>query len=239
MIAGEMDLRTPVETARSASADWPRAQVLTIPDTGHSTLTADFSNCASNAAGRFLRGQAVAARCPRRTEFIPIPPAPLSLGDLRAARGVPGRRGRAISAAELTIFDVTVEFLSTVLAAQDLNLRGGGLRGGRWTLNLNASRPVLRLYSVEYLPGVRVSGSVSRIGTRRERATLRLSGPRTPDGVLRAGRRFIVGTLDGQRVRARLPGASASAASAAPASRAERARMLRLARRLAERPRLR
>jgi len=240
MLSGQMDLRTPVESARSAAADWPHAQVLTIPGTGHSTLTADLSRCTRNAAARFFRGQSVPARCQRGAALVfPFPPPPLSLGDLRAVKGVPGTRGRAISAAQLTLFDVTVELLSTVLAAPDLALRGGGLRGGHWTVDLDEERPVLRLYGVEYLPGVRVSGAVRGIGMRRERSDLRLSGPRTPDGVLRIERNWITGRLDGKPIRARVPGSrsSASTAAAGPRSPVARAQLLRLARRLAERPR--
>ena len=148
-----------------------------------------------------------------RQLFFALPPAPRSLNDLRAAEGVSGRRGQAINAAQLTLFDVTLEFVSTVLAAENLDLHGGGLRGGRWSLNLNARDPVLRLDQVEYLPGVRVTGTLRKVGTRREHATLRLSGPRTPDGLLRIGPKWITGRLDGKRVRSRVPGASASAAA--------------------------
>jgi pimeloyl-ACP methyl ester carboxylesterase len=235
MLSGQMDLRTPVEGARRAAARWPHAQVLTVPSTGHSVLTADYSRCTHTAAVRFFRGQAVAARCPRGAQlFFALPPAPRSLNDLRAAQGVPGRRGQAINAAQLTLFDVTIEFVSTVLAAENLDLHGGGLRGGRWSLNLNARDPVLRLDQVEYLPGVRITGTLRKVGTRREHATLRLSGPRTPHGLLRIGSKWITGRLDGKRVRSRVPGASASAAAAG--SRVTRAQLLQVARRLAHRP---
>jgi pimeloyl-ACP methyl ester carboxylesterase len=237
MLAGQMDLRTPVETARSAAADWPRAQVLTIPNTGHSALTADFSNCARRAAGAFMRGDRVPPRCSGGSSpFLAFPPAPLSLDELRAARGVPGVRGRAISAVELTLFDVTVEFLSSLLAGDSLAVRGGGLRGGRWSLDLNMRRPTLELHAVEYLPGVRVSGEVRALGTRRQRALLTVSGPRTPDGVLRIGREVISGELGGERVRTRAPGAASAAAAGSAVTGAE---LTRLARRLAERPLLR
>jgi pimeloyl-ACP methyl ester carboxylesterase len=97
MLSGEMDLRTPNETARGAAADWPHAQVLTIPNTGHSVLTADFSSCSTAAARRFLRGQSVPARCRGGGVqlFYALPPAPLSLRELRAA---PGVRGPAVGA---------------------------------------------------------------------------------------------------------------------------------------------
>ena len=92
MLSGQMDLRTPVEGARRAAARWPHAQVLTVPSTGHSVLTADYSRCTHTAAVRFFRGQAVAARCPRGAQlFFALPPAPRSLNDLRARR----RRARA------------------------------------------------------------------------------------------------------------------------------------------------
>jgi hypothetical protein len=237
MLSGQMDLRTPNETARSAAADWPHAQVLTIPHTGHSVLSADFSPCSRTAARRFLRGQTVPARCPRTPAFFfALPPAPLSLDQLRPVRGVPGRRGEAISAAELTLFDITLDFLSAALAGNSLDLHGGGLRGGRWTLNLNERHPVLRLYRVEYMPGVRISGTLRHVGTRRERSVLRLSGPGTPDGVVHLGRRWITGRLDGERVRSPVQETTRTAA-ARPGSTLTRARVLSLARRLVHRPR--
>jgi pimeloyl-ACP methyl ester carboxylesterase len=238
MLSGQMDLRTPVEGAERAASRWPHAQVLTIPSTGHSVLTADFSKCTHNAAVRFLRGQTVAARCPRKGSplFFAIAPPPRSLGQLRAAQGVPGRRGQAINAAELTLLDVEIEFLSSLFATESLNIHGGGLRGGRWSFNLNERDPVLRLYGVEFLPGVRVTGVLRKFGTRHERAILRLSGPRTPGGVIRIGLKRISGRLGGKRVRSRLDVASASRASAGSAL--THAQMLHLARRLAQRPRI-
>jgi hypothetical protein len=236
MLSGQMDLRTPNETARSAAADWPHAQVLSVPNTGHSVITADFSNCARQAARRFLRGQAVPASCRGGSSpFFALPPAPLSLNELRPARGVQGVRGRAINAVELTLFDVTVEYLSSALSGQTLDLRGGGLRGGRWSLNLNARKPVLRLKGIEYMPGVRVSGEVRRVGSRREHAILRVYGPRTPDGLLVIGPKRITGRLGGKVVVAPAPNLTASAATA-DVSRED---LLEIARRLARRPRMR
>lgn len=237
MLAGQMDLRTPVETARSAAADWPDAQVLTIPDTGHSVLTADYSGCAIRAARRFFRSQTVASRCRRSARyFYALSPAPRSLSDLRAARGVPGRRGRAVNAVEATLFDVTVQLVSSLLTASDLHLRGGGLRGGRWSIDLTKSRWVLRLKRVEYVPGVFVSGLQRDLGRRGERAVMRLSGPRTPDGVVRIGQKWISGRLDGKSFRTRVSGSGASTAAAG--ATVTREQLLRLARRFAKRPRI-
>jgi pimeloyl-ACP methyl ester carboxylesterase len=214
MLSGEDDLRTPNETARSAAADWPNAQVVVVPNTGHSTLTADLSNCVSRAVRNFFRGTAVPARCRRNAALLPaLPPAPLSLRQLRSVPGVPGVRGAAINAAELTLFDVTLEFLSTLISADQDTVRGGGLRGGHWALKLGKKAGRLTLDDVEYMPGIRVSGKITELGTRKERAVLHLSGPSTPDGELRFGRRFIEGRLDGKHVRSKLPGSSIATAA--------------------------
>ena len=240
MLSGEMDLRTPVEAAASAAADWPKAQRLTVPNTGHSVMTADFSGCAQSAVRLFFRGAAAPERCRRRGQALipPLPPAPLSLGQLRPAPGASGDRGRAISAVELTLLDVTLEFLSAGLTAAALDLRGGGLRGGWWSLNQGARRPTLRLRQVEYLPGVRVSGAVLNFGGRTERARLRVEGPGAPNGVLAIERGRITGRLGGRPVSAKVPGAGAARASRAAWS-TSRAELVRLGRRLARRPRLR
>jgi pimeloyl-ACP methyl ester carboxylesterase len=237
MLSGQMDLRTPVETARSAASDWPHAQVLTIPDTGHSVLTADYSGCATRAAARFLRGQAVARRCTRAARyFYALPPAPRALSDLRAARGVPGRLGRAINAAQATLFDVTVQLVSSLLTARDLHLRGGGLRGGRWSIDLSGRRPVLRLTRVEFIPGVFVSGTERDLGRRGALSVLHLSGPGTPDGVVRIGKKRISGRLGGKPFSTRVPGSQASAAGAG--ATVTREQLLRLVPRFEQRPRI-
>ena len=137
LLKGEDDLRTPNEGARSAAADWPHAQVLVVPNTGHSVLTADLTNCTSRAVRNFFRDRpwpppaGAAHRCSGRSRLGAWRCA--SCGSARRARG---QRGEAINALELTLFDVTVEFLSTLISANDNTVHGGGLRGGRWALKL-------------------------------------------------------------------------------------------------------
>jgi hypothetical protein len=150
---------------------------------------------------------------------------------------VPGARGRAINAVQLTVLDVTLESLSAVFASSKLTLHGGGLRGGRWWISLGGRNPFLRMRRIEYLPGVFLSGTVHRLGTRRELSTLRVSGPRTPDGTLRIGRKTITGVLDGKAVRSRVLGTGAVAAAAGPT--VDREELVRALLRLAKRPRLR
>ena len=220
MLSGEVDLRTPNEGARTAAANWPHAQVLVVPNTGHSTLTTDFSRCSATASRNFLRGRPVAKSCRRGQPFIPaLPPAPLRLSELPTVRGVRGDRGRAIVAAELTVYDVSLEFLENLLSSTSNTLKGAGLRGGTWSLKLTKRSGSLRLRKVEYMPGIFVSGGVAKLGTKKERTVLRLSGPRTPDGTLKVGRKWITGRLGGKKVRSRLPGGSgASVARYGPAA---------------------
>jgi pimeloyl-ACP methyl ester carboxylesterase len=234
MLSGEVDLRTPVETAATAAADWPNAQRLTVPGTGHSTLSADFSGCAQRAAARFMRGQSVASRCRRGEPLIPpLPPAPLGLRELRAAPQVPGERGRTISAVDLTLLDVATEFFSSLFTAPGPVVRGAGLRGGRWELDLRRGRELLRLHSVEFLPGLRLSGTVRRFLSRRPDGRLRVSGPGGAQGVLRWTPSLIEGRLDGRRVESRPRGAAATAAGTATGL--TRAQVLRVGRAMAQR----
>jgi hypothetical protein len=237
MLSGEVDLRTPVETAISAAAGWPRAQRLTVPGTGHSTLSADYSGCAQRAAARFLRGQSVATRCRRGQPLVPpLPPAPLSLRELRPAPQVAGERGRTMSAVDLTLLDVATEFFTSLFTSTGPVVRGGGLRGGRWELDVRAGRELLRLHAVEYLPGLRLSGTVSRFLSRRPVGRLRVSGSAGAEGFLRWTPRLIEGELDGKQVRSQPRGAAAGiAAAAGPAAWPTHAQVLRAGQRLAER----
>ncbi|HEY8582625.1 MAG TPA: alpha/beta fold hydrolase [Capillimicrobium sp.] len=60
-LAGTWDLSTPVEDARREVARTPGAQLMVIPEGGHSTLTA--LACARTAARRFLRGRPTGDPC--------------------------------------------------------------------------------------------------------------------------------------------------------------------------------
>jgi pimeloyl-ACP methyl ester carboxylesterase len=209
MLSGEVDLRTPLEEARHAAQDWPHAQVLMVPDTGHSTMTTDFADCSTTATRRFLRGQSVAASCRRGEPFLrALAPSPLRLSQLPRAEGVRGVRGRAVVAAELTLFDVSLEFIESLLSSNANTLEGAGLRGGTWELKLTGKSGSLRLRKVEYMPGIYVSGGLVHLGTKKEAIVLHLSGPRTPDGTLHMGTKTITGRLGGKKVHSRLTGGS-------------------------------
>ncbi len=199
LLEGEDDLRTPVEGARRVAAQFPQAKLLVAPATGHSVIGADQSGCAERAFASFFRGERVVTRCRRRPrEFLPSPPPPTTLREVAPARGVSGVRGRALTALALTLRDVGEDALTRfILDERDPDLaRGGGLRGGRYRID---GHNRLHLARVVMVPGVRVSGTVSRFGAPRERGRLRLSGPATPDGVLTLRGRRVVGRLGGKR----------------------------------------
>ena len=201
MLSGELDLRTPLETARGALGDWPRARLLVAPNYGHSVLSS-FSACVATAVRRFFRGGRLPARCRgERPLFAPLPPPPTALRQLRSLAGVGGRDGRVVQAVRLTIVDVYEEFFSHLLLGPARRVRGGGLRGGSWSYAAGADR--LRMDDVELVPGLRVSGTVLRFAGRRPRAVLRVSGPATPDGMLVLRNRRVSGRLGGRMVSGR------------------------------------
>ena len=65
MLSGELDLRTPLESARRLAASLPGARVLMERGVGHSVLGADADGCAGPAARAFLLGRTL-PRCARR-----------------------------------------------------------------------------------------------------------------------------------------------------------------------------
>jgi pimeloyl-ACP methyl ester carboxylesterase len=216
LLAGEDDLRTPVESARRVAAQFPRSQLVVAPATGHSALGADRGGCTTRAFGRFFRKQPVPARCRRLPRAFPAtPPPPERLRDVEPLPGVRGLRGRALRALALTLRDVGEDALTEFIVDLDDPdfARGGGLRAGRYRLDGDLT---LHLAGVAFVPGVRVSGRLRNFEGRRQRGRLRLHGPATPDGTLAIRGRRVSGRLGGQRVRTtiRTGGASARAVAA-------------------------
>jgi pimeloyl-ACP methyl ester carboxylesterase len=211
---GEDDLRTPLEDARGVAAQLPHATLLVAPNTGHSALGAG-SRCLGRAFDRFFLGGPLPTFCPRRKrDFPPSPVAPTSLSQLPPARGVGGARGRTLTALAQTLSDVNDDALSSLIANElDPDLaRGGGLRGGSYRLGVSGT---LLLHSVQYVPGVRVSGRVRDFGEHGQHGRLRIAGRGVPDGSLSLRGTRLRGRLGGRRVRARLGVTAAPAVAAA------------------------
>lgn len=70
ILAGLDDLRTPAEDALALATVTPSAQLLPVPDVGHSTLTT--SACARRGFWRFMAGQQV-SQCHRYPKHRPAP----------------------------------------------------------------------------------------------------------------------------------------------------------------------
>jgi pimeloyl-ACP methyl ester carboxylesterase len=187
-IAGEEDLRTPVESARTVVERNPRARLLTVPGTGHSVVSSDDSGCAARAARAFLLGTSGPRTCRGPTPVLPaIGAPPAGLADL--GRGGTRRRNaaRTLRAIDATLDDVT---LALVTGART----GGGLRGGGY--RFGARGVTLRRYA--YVPGVRLDARPRADGSLR----IDVRGGGAAAGTVRvtsSGR--VAGRLGGRRVR--------------------------------------
>ncbi|MGH2979698.1 MAG: alpha/beta fold hydrolase, partial [Solirubrobacterales bacterium] len=158
VLAGENDLRTPLEAARRIAARIQGATLVSVPEMGHSVLSGFPRNCGLRAANDFFADRAVRPCVPRRRTFPPLPPIPRALAQVDPEPQVGGRRGRTISAVGLTLADALDQLLSASLFAGDEQslLRVGGLRAGY----VRAGETTLEMHGVVYVPGVRLRGRI-------------------------------------------------------------------------------
>ena len=152
VLAGEDDLRTPLESAQRIAARIPGATLISVPEMGHSVLDGFPRTCGlrawtTSSADAPLRG------CPpRRREFRPVPHGAALAVRARATAGSAGRAGRTVSAVALTLIDSLDQVFSAALlssADQDV-LHVGGLRAGYARAGLRT----LELHGISYVPGV-------------------------------------------------------------------------------------
>ena len=83
------DLRTPVSWAQRAIVGDPSAQLVRIPNNGHSVIGTDISGCALSLAKRFLIFGGTDGKCRQTAPPIPIAPRPAS--SLNGVKLLPGR----------------------------------------------------------------------------------------------------------------------------------------------------
>jgi pimeloyl-ACP methyl ester carboxylesterase len=204
ILDGELDLRTPVESAQRVAAQLPHSTLLTIPATGHSTLGSDSSSCTIDAISRFLANRSVATKCADPPRAAPAEqPAPLSLAEVKPVSRVPRSVGRVLEAVELTLTDTEDQASTQALLSFNRGdagvVRGGGLRAGKFRVG-NAG---LFMDDIVFVPGVHVSGRLlnraGRIGT------MTVSGSRAVAGtIVYHGRRIVTGRIGGRDFRIRL-----------------------------------
>jgi len=187
ILSGADDLRTPYEQDLTVAAGYSDAQLLQVPDVGHSTVSTDRTGCARKAMIEFLAAGQAPASCPGSSEAQALPLPPSSLGEVPAAASSSHLAGQVAAAATMTLEDLLGQ----------TSFSGGGLRGGYWTLQPNG----LALHGMIDVPGVALSGTI-----RGERDTItahltvrgRLAGELTLHGLTLSGR------VGGSLVHARL-----------------------------------
>jgi hypothetical protein len=219
ILSGADDLRTPTANAREIAAQIPGSHLLVVPNTGHSVLGSDPSDCSHDALEALFAGRpikpctgAIAAAAAPFLHLAPLPPA--RLADVRAAGGNRGRAGRTLEAVVLTVGDFERQLALQVLAelasgsgkgsGGEAALRVGGLRAG-WAAITQAGA---RFSGYSYVPGVTISGKITSSSVE-----LRIGGPAAAHGTLRLGPHgALTGVLGGKRVR--LPKSAGAGASA-------------------------
>lgn len=201
VLSGEDDLRTPTSGAREVAGGIPDAQLLVVPNTGHSVLGADPTPCAHNALKAFFESRDV-KQCGDRTPpplELPTPLPPRSLREVPVATHNRGLPGRTLQATLLTLGDFDRQLLLAVLEnfSEVLfgsgTVRTGGLRAG-WG---GFVRGRIELHGYSYVPGVTVSGKLGSSGA----GTLRIGGRSAAHGTLHiSSHGSLSGVLGGGRV---------------------------------------
>lgn len=205
VLNGKADLRTPLSDAEAVGKRISGSQTVGIPYTGHSVLGSEVSDeeCGKRAIQQFFAGQAVSQCSNTENLFSPVPRQPSSLKSAPRVRGVPGTYGRTLAAVLLTVDDVRRQVIGTSLDLGETPSAVGGLRGGRATVSSSGTQ---RLRSVQYVPKVKVSGTVRANGA----ASLRVSGGGAKSGSvsISSSGNVVSGRLGGKRFRLSFAAAS-------------------------------
>lgn len=215
ILSGADDLRTPTANARQVAAQIPDAQLLVVPNTGHSVLGSDPTNCSEQALQALFAGKSV-RKCTQRKPpslLLPTPLPPRSLQESPLARGDHGAAGHTAGAVVMTLADFDRQITLALLEHPSENLLGvpvsaGGLRAG-WG---GTSGDTMVLHGYSYVPGVTVSGKITASG-----AKLEIGGAKAVHGTIEFNARgTLTGRLAGQRVNVRVPKTSELKAGAIP-----------------------
>lgn len=179
---------------------FPRSTFVEVWNSFHVTALGDFDDCASRIYIRFVAtldpGDTSCAR--RIAEPHLVPAFARSLEDVTPATPAAGDRSRrsdrqVAAAAAATVADVIARWWV------NLDATSVGLHGGRWSYE-GDDPVVFDLDAVEFVPGVKVSGTVRRGSTE---VTARVTA-RVPDGA-RADLRISWSTRE-QQAEATLEG---------------------------------
>jgi pimeloyl-ACP methyl ester carboxylesterase len=197
IISGAEDLRTPTADAQAVATQIPDATLLVVPNTGHSVLGTEPTNCAQNAVNSFFAAtpikQCSATAIPETLRPVPLPPE--SIARLHAAPGTNGLSGRTVRAVLDTLSQSLGIGVDDFLDGSSLTatVRFGGLRAGWGSFSLRG----LELHGYSYVPGVTVSGSFDN--PKAKQYTLTVAGPKAAAGQLTFDTKThtVTGTLGG------------------------------------------
>jgi pimeloyl-ACP methyl ester carboxylesterase len=207
VLDGQADMRTPLEDAQNVAARFPQAQLVAIPHTGHSVVTAEAGTCASSAVTTFLAG-GVAAQCAQSAAEYPVAATPPhSLGEVAAPSRLKGKPGRTLNALAASIVDGRRQIIAEAIELSALPAAVGGLRSGSVKV---ASSKKLVFRNYEFVPGVRISGDYKPSGTSKFRVTGRKAATGTVT-ISKAGR--ATGRLGGKKFKLAPQAGSASVAA--------------------------
>ncbi|MBJ7470085.1 MAG: alpha/beta fold hydrolase [Solirubrobacteraceae bacterium] len=210
LLAGSADLRTPLEDARALAPRLPQAQLVAVPDTGHSVLTSESGTCGKDAVGAFLRGAPVPACKTEANPFAPTGRIPQTLGDVSKARSLPSKPGRTLNVLPAALADIRRQIIGDLIAVGQAPEAVGGLRGGSVRVR-SARRWQLRRY--ELVRGVQISGTYVENGT----STFTFSGSNAAAGTVRVSKSGrATGRLGGSRVNVTPRASAASVDQALP-----------------------
>jgi pimeloyl-ACP methyl ester carboxylesterase len=196
IISGAEDMRTPTADAEAVAHAIPDATLLVVPNTGHSVLGTEPTNCAQDAVNAFFGGAAI-ERCtktaiPATLEPTPVPPR--SLSTLRPAPGTHGRAGKTVRAVLDTLSQSIEIGVDNYLNGSSVTatVRFGGLRAGWGSFSLSG----LHLHHYSYLPGITVSGEYA---TKSKTYALRIGGAKAAHGdlIFNTKRKTLTGRLGG------------------------------------------
>jgi hypothetical protein len=203
ILSGEDDLRTPYEQVLANLPEYSDAQLLRVPDDGHSTVTTDTSGCAKRAMIEFIASGHAPTVCAPSTEAQALALPPAALAQVAGAASRSRLAGRVAAATVMTVEDVLGQ----------TEFAGGGLRGGYWELagvglepgaSVEASGIAFKLHGMEDVRGVELSGVVhlreNAEGTPELGGRLSIRG--RVSGRLTLHGRALSGRIDGARVRA-------------------------------------
>ncbi|MFT4048960.1 MAG: alpha/beta hydrolase [Solirubrobacterales bacterium] len=182
---GTLDLRTPVSWAQQAVAGDPSAQVVKIPNAGHSVIGTDVSGCALSLAQRFLVYGATDGKCRSSSPAVPIARrASTSLGGVTAlpgkCKGVSGaacvKARKRLTAGYEGLRDALDQLM---IGGMDV---GSGIYSGAWLVdygiddNLNLVANDIALTGMSSVPGTAISGTVALTDLPRIDDRVRISG---------------------------------------------------------------